>query len=167
MKTLTFTQIKELLTNGVNRELIAKYSETALDLFTDFEADGIKEIIENIDNGCDDFEVGDFRFLSADEADKAAKEYIKDSVWAFNADFIIAHSSALDYDAASKKIISAIQNECESGNDAMLKLIDDFDDFADDAISCDGRGHFLSSYDSYERELINKELAKDYFYYKN
>ena len=48
MKTLTFTQTKELLTNGLNRELISKYSKTALALFVDFGADDIKEIIENI-----------------------------------------------------------------------------------------------------------------------
>jgi hypothetical protein len=98
------------------------------------------------------FEIGnqEYLVLTDDEADQRTKEYIADSVWAFNSDFIIEHSSALDYDEASKKVIMAIAEQYESGNEAMKKLIDNFDEFAEDAISADGRGHFLSSYDGEE-----------------
>lgn len=81
------------------------------------------------------------------DLENAAGEYIKDTVWAFNADFIIEHSKCLDYDKPSREIIACIQDKCENGNDAMTRLIDDMDEFIDDAISADGIGHFLSSYD--------------------
>lgn len=91
--------------------------------------------------------------LSEAEADAACAEYIRNSAWAFNTDFIIEHSSALDFDEASKVIVNAIQKLCESGNDAMLRLIDDVDTFIQDAIDADGRGNFLSGYDGRELDL--------------
>ena len=107
---------------------------------------------------------GEYLVLTDEEADERAKEDILNLVWAFNADFIIEHSSALDYDDASKKVISAIANQCESGNEAMKKLIDDLDEFVEYAISADGRGHFLASYDGDEGEQkVNKT---DYYIYR-
>lgn len=94
----------------------------------------------------------DYLVLTDEEADEKAAEYIKDSVWAFNSGFIIQHSSALDFDDASEQVIRAIADQCERGNAAMSKLIDDMDEFIEDAISADGRGHFMSSYDGNENE---------------
>ena len=99
-----------------------------------------------------------------EEADKKAKNYIKETVWAFMPWFIIDHCSALDHDDASEKIIKAIQDQCESGNDAMLKLIDDFDEFVEDAIASDGRGHFLATYDGEENEFLYK--GEIYYIYR-
>ena len=46
--------------------------------------------------------------------------------------------------------------KCEGANDAILALIKKtdggLDGFVEDAISADGRGHFLSSYDGDENE---------------
>jgi hypothetical protein len=108
------------------------------------------------------FEIGkkEYMILTEEEAQEKAKEYILSSIWAFNADFIIEHSKVLDFDDASRSIIKAIQEQCESGNEAMKKLIDDIDEFIDDAISTDGRGHFMSSYDG------NEEQEGDYFIYR-
>ena len=47
------------------------------------------------------------------------------------------------------------EKHCESANDTILALIDDLDEFVQDAISSDGRGHFLSSYDGEEVETEN------------
>jgi hypothetical protein len=90
----------------------------------------------------------DYSVLTDDEADDAAAEYILDSVWAFNPSFLSAHISSLDEDD-----IELIQQSCESSNKALVKLIDDVDHFIKDAISSDGRGHFLSSYDGEENEV--------------
>ena len=88
--------------------------------------------------------------LTDEEADEMAANYIKESLWAFNADFIIQHSK-LPYDA--KEMIEGYQREkCESANETIEALIDDIDDFIADAISADGRGHFMSSYDGNENE---------------
>ena len=77
------------------------------------------------------------------EANEACKEYIKETIWAFNADFLSNYISSLD----AEDIDALRQNKCESMNEALRKLIDDFDLLCDDAISADGLGHFLSPYD--------------------
>jgi hypothetical protein len=106
----------------------------------------------------------EYLVMTDEEADEAVKDYISDSVWAFNSDFIIEHSEALDFDEASKKVVEAIAELCENGNEAMKKLIDDFDEFVEDATSADGRGHFISGYDgSEEMASIGKE---DYYIYR-
>lgn len=112
------------------------------------------------------WEYGNQEFMvgTDEEADEHAKEYILDTVWAFNADFIIEHSSALDFDEASEKVVKAIAEQYESGNEAMKKLIDDLDEFVEDAISADGRGHFLAGYDGEENvETVN---GTDYYIYR-
>lgn len=105
----------------------------------------------------------EYSVYTDEEADEAVKEYIKESVWAFNASFIINHSS-LPYEA--REMIEFFQREkCEGANETILALINDFDDFVSDAISADGRGHFLSSYDGEENEeTVNGET---YYIYRN
>lgn len=110
---------------------------------------------------------GDYTIYTDSEANEAAREYILDSVWAFKASFIIQHSSALDFDEASEQIVEAIQAQCENGNAAMLKLIDDIDDFVESAISADGRGHFLSFYDGEEIELFDSKSNEYVYAYRN
>ena len=46
-----------------------------------------------------------------------------------------------------------LSEKCESSNEAVKSLIEDFDHFVDDAVLTDGRGHFLSSYDGEENEV--------------
>lgn len=99
-----------------------------------------------------EFENQEYLVLTDEEANERTKEYISDTVWAFNTDFIIQHSSTLDYDKASEQVIRAIQDLYENGNEAIKKLIDDFDEFVENAISADGRGHFISGYDGEENE---------------
>lgn len=125
-----------------------------------------KEEIEvsSYDENVLEAEGGEYLVLTDEEADERAKDDILNLVWAFNADFIIEHSSALDYDDASKRVVSAIADQCESGNEAMKKLIDDLDEFVEDAIGADGRGHFLASYDGDEwRQKVNKT---NYYIYR-
>lgn len=117
----------------------------------EIQADNIT--VSAYDESMFEFENFELLVLTDNEADDKAKEYIKESVWAFKPEFIINHSSALDHDKASKMIVKAISEQYENGNEAMLKLIDDFEDFAQDAIDSDGRGHFMSSYDGEEYEV--------------
>jgi len=93
----------------------------------------------------------DYKVLTDDEADEQTKEYIEESAWAFNPSFLACHSKA------DEEVFKCLAEKCESSNDAVLSLIDDFDHFVDDAISSDGRGHFLSSYDGneYEEDINN------------
>lgn len=98
------------------------------------------------------FETGGAEFwwaLNDEEADKAAKEYCLETVWAFNSDFLSAHIKAL----GSTEIRAIQEKLCEGANEALLKLLDDREHFAEDAIKCDGREHFLASYDGEERYI--------------
>ena len=104
-----------------------------------------KEEIEEWDESDDKYLV-----LTDEEATERTTEYIKQSLWAFNASFIIDHSK-LPYEA--EEMIANFQREkCEDANDVMEALIEDMDKFVADAISADGRGHFMSSYDGQEHE---------------
>ena len=88
----------------------------------------------------------EYLVLTDVEADEKVAEHIKDSVWAFNPSFLSSHSGI------DQEIFKLLQDKCESANEAILKLIKDFDEFVQDAIGKDGRGHFLSSYDGYEND---------------
>ena len=84
-----------------------------------------------------------------EEADEACEQNIKDSVWAFNPDFIASECNMPE----AEEIIKAAQQKCESSNDAILAIIKGscgISSFVQSAIQADGRGHFLSSYDGDE-----------------
>jgi hypothetical protein len=49
--------------------------------------------------------------------------------------------------------VSAFQEaKCEDANETIAALITDIDEFIEDAICADGRGHFLNGYDGEEYE---------------
>lgn len=89
------------------------------------------------------------------EADEAATESIRGSLWAFNASFVL---SECDLPSELEEAIQTFcSQKCESANDAIEALIekcckDGVDGFAQSAMSSDGRGHFLSGYDGEENE---------------
>lgn len=118
-------------------EALAKYLEC-----------DIEDIKEN--DYCFTYRKQEYLVLTDEEADEEAKEYILDTVWAFNKSFLDAHSEAIA--EIDDKTFEVIQERCESSNKAILAMIDDKEWFVEDAISSDGRGHFLSSYDGEENE---------------
>ncbi len=103
----------------------------------------------------------EYKVYTDEEADEAAADYIKESLWAFNAEFILAHSEASRETTAreDEEIIKALrqiqESLCESANALVKALISDIDTFIDDAIEADGRGSFLSPYDGEEHESGN------------
>jgi hypothetical protein len=106
--------------------------------------------------GLEIFSIGIRRYAvgTDSEADEACKEYIKDSAWAFRSSFICEYCSLPQ---ELEEALEAMQSKkCEGANDAILALIKKtdggLDGFVEDAISADGRGHFLSSYDGDENE---------------
>lgn len=95
------------------------------------------------------FEIGQCEFLVLDdqEADEKAKEYIEDSLWAFNPSFLSGETGL------PEEVFIALQEKCEDANDTIIELLGNkLDDFVENAVSCDGRGHFLPSYDGTENE---------------
>ena len=105
--------------------------------------------LEVFSNGKKEYAVG-----TDSEADEACKEYIKDSAWAFRSSFICEYCNLPQ---ELEEALEAMQSKkWEGANDAILALIEKtdggLDGFVEDAVSADGRGHFLSSYDGEENE---------------
>jgi hypothetical protein len=95
----------------------------------------------------------EFAVATNDEANKASENYIRDSILAFNATFIL---SCCELPFALRKAIESYQKEeCENANEPLLELVEKtcgIKKFAEKAIQSDGRGHFLATYDGQERE---------------
>jgi hypothetical protein len=105
-----------------------------------------------------DFEYSEYRVLTESEANDAVREYITDSIWAFNTEFILRHASfygslsSWEAEQTEKALREMQGNMCEGCNALLLALIEDIDAFIEDAVDCDGRGHFLATYDGEENE---------------
>lgn len=84
------------------------------------------------------------------EADSAVAQNIKDIIWAFNADFL-AHFTDLPVE-----MFQMSEKMCEGANDAFLKCVErspgGLAAFVSEAVSADGRGHFLGGYDGKEND---------------
>lgn len=117
----------------------------ALAKFLECEVDDINET-----NYCFEYGKQEYLVLTDKEADEKAEQDILDSAWAFNKSFLDCHSKAIS--EIDEKTFQVLQERCESSNKAILVMIDNIDDFVEDAISSDGRGHFLSGYDGEENE---------------
>lgn len=102
----------------------------------------------------------DYMVLTDEEADEKAKEYITETLWAFNPGFL---ADMTDFDI---EIFKAIRDngKCEDNNDVLFNTIKKtcgIDTFVEAAIQADGRGHFMSSYDGNEYE---EEINGETFY---
>ena len=117
------------------------------------------EEVNNITFNGNEFIHGDREYLvlEDEEADKRAEEYIKDTAWAFKPSFLSAHTG-IDED-----VFNILSEKCEDSNNAVLSMIKDFDHFVSDAISSDGRGHFIATYD--HDESIEEINNTEYFIY--
>lgn len=103
-------------------------------------------------------EDGDYIALTEEEADEKAKEYILDSLWNFSPSFL-ADETGLD-ECIFQALID--NGKYERNNGAILSLIEvgnDIDDFVAGAISTDGRGHFLNTYDGNEEEMNMRDYT--------
>lgn len=137
----------------------------ALANFLEVETNEI-ETSQYYDNG---FSCGnqEYLVLTDKEADEKAEEEITETLWAFKAEFIIQHCSTYEdmdiyeYQAAVESLQKVQERVCESLNPLVRALIEDMDDFVEDAIMSDGRGHFISHYDGEE----NEELIDGTWYY--
>lgn len=109
----------------------------------------------------------EFRVLTDDEADDEARESIENDLWAFKSEFIISHSviPRSDQTEAVVRAISKVQETlCEGAGPVVKALLgDNLDAFVEDAISEDGRGHFLASWDGEESE-VEVDGTKFYIY---
>jgi hypothetical protein len=130
----------------------------ALANFLELTEEETKEIVAEDGFGLYSYGNQEYLVLTDKQADEKAKEEIRESLWAFKADFIMTHChnyesmDCYEYEQAVKSLRKAQESSCESLNGLVFALIDDFDEFVADAIDSDGRGHFLSHYDGEENE---------------
>lgn len=92
--------------------------------------------------GDDDWNIdGDsYLVLDEDNATIKARDYIEQTLWAFNSSFLA------DATGLPEKVFRALAEDYEDSNETIRELIDklgDFDDFCDEAISSDGIMHFV------------------------
>ena len=96
--------------------------------------------------------------LKDDEADKLARERMRDNAWTFNAEFIAKYCR----DGVTVEQIKAVQNNlCVTTNELIMVLIEDEDKFINDTLTAKGRGFFLSDYDGNETKI---QIGNEYFY---
>mgnify|MGYP003132135936 FL=1 len=103
----------------------------------------------------------DYLVLTDEQADDWVREDIEQMVWAFTPSFLSAHTGYVDED-----VFKWLQQKCEGANDAIMSMIKDFDAFVEDAVACDGRGHFLAGYDGIEHEVVYLSVERDGMCYK-
>lgn len=117
------------------------------------EAQSIRE-----DQGVYTFRHEEYLILTDEEADIAARNNIRETLWAFAPHFLI---NFMD-DVFTEDIIATIQEaKSESCNEMIYFLVkDNFDDLVYDATLSDGRGCFLAGYDHEENE------SGEYFIYR-
>lgn len=94
----------------------------------------------------------EYLVLTDEEASDQCYDRISDSLWSFKTHFL---SSETGFD---ETIFEALKPQCEDANDAIKSLVNGscgLYDLVQSAISCDGRGHFLATYDGDEIEVSN------------
>ena len=110
----------------------------------------------------------EYAVFTDEEATYATRSNILDTLWAFNPRFVVMHTSfyhtsTMEADEAFEEALEQMQAKlCEDANPIVKALIVNMDEFVENAILADGRGHFLSSYDGEEIELDGGE----YFAYR-
>ena len=115
------------------------------------DADDVTEMAwgdgENFDAGG----LGEYRVLTDEEADEAVEEYTRETLWAFNPEFLSAYIA--DGQLSGRDVAGIIGDRCEDANPALLALVGKrLPDLVGDAVAADGRGIFLAGYDFEENE---------------
>lgn len=131
----------------------------ALAKFLDADVDDLSE--SRHDESSFDHGREEYLVLTDGEADERAADYVRESIWAFRASFIL---SVCGLDGSGEEGLRTMQEKsCEGANDFLLSLVErtcGLEEFVRQAVQADGRGHFLSSYDGEENE------EGDYFIYR-
>jgi len=94
----------------------------------------------------DDKELSFRVFFNDELVRNAVAEHVENSIEFFTAEFLQRHV------AGGKLPIEAIEaiQAHKDANEIFTKMVDNMDDFVQDAIDADGTGHFLATYDGKE-----------------
>jgi hypothetical protein len=117
----------------------SKYPRDAISILTDADfSDDVTEFGWNRNYS--------FRIALESVAQTEVRNYIQESLWAFNSAFLA------DFTDLPTEVFEAIQknDKCEGNNNCLLRLVEKSGGLAElvqKAIQADGIGHFLNSYD--------------------
>lgn len=132
----------------------------ALSIYLECEED---EISEGYDECTFEYGKQEYLVLTEEEADERCKNYILDTLWAFNTSFLTNYISCGNKyeDKDLEKSLVTLQELCETSNVVIKLLVGNrIDELIEDTISTNGRGVFLASYDGEEIE------ESDYYIYR-
>jgi hypothetical protein len=152
MKTQNKITDAALIEAGFNDET-EQNQVRALCAFLDCEPEDLSKLDYNHYGALSIYKIGarEYAIGTDEEADKAAANYIEDSIWAFNASFLAS------FTGLPEEMFSGMQDKCEGANDAFKTCVElakgGMAAFVSEAISADGRGHFMSSYDGEENDV--------------
>lgn len=121
----------------------------------------------DIDTATGLYEDEEYLVLTDAEADEAANKAAFDCLWAFQASFLMDYikldkTLMPEYDRGDiEKALSEMQEKlCEGGQALIVALVGDPYTVVGDAVSLDGRGHFLAQYDG------DEQSHGDYYIYR-
>jgi hypothetical protein len=127
---------------------------------SDFTGDCISSIEPTEYDDCL-FEIGsqEYLVLTDEEADDRCHNEMIESLWAFNASFLIPwmpcykDMSRREAEAFEECLKETQEKLCEGATPLIKSMLGaNLEDCLNDAISADGRGHFLARYDGEENE---------------
>ena len=147
--------VKYIYNNNPNRLQDYEDSVIALAIYLELNIDDIDDI-ENVNGDYTYTYNNDYYYCGTeDELFIAVKDYIEITIWAFNSSFLRNYGILYELDYA-EDILILLQDKCDIANDTILKLVDwenNADEITREAISSDGIGHFLNSYDGTTSEI--------------
>lgn len=156
----TERELKESMDEKSKKEYLEEY------LGVDVTESGYDENVFETDDG------EEWLVVDEDEADEKVRDYIEDSIWAFRPNFILKHMRGYDDipmedEEDIEEAIETVQEKLsERANPLILAIIEDFDEFVEDAVDADGRGYFISSYDGDEVELADDKGYIQFYAYR-
>ncbi len=109
----------------------------------------------------------EYLILTDEEADQQAGDYIRESIWSFNGQFLADYMPG---ELTGDDIDAMRGDRCEDANSMMIALVEagqGMDALIEGAIAADGRGHFLGQYDGDESEIIGPDGETFYVYRTN
>ena len=135
----------------------------ALAAHLELDADDAADITEDDDDRHEySFGRQSYLVLTDEEADDAARESLRETLWAFQSSFLRQYIPALRNGAAAQAFDKMRESLCEDANDLVAAMLGEREaECIDDAIACDGRGHTLAGYDG---EEYDAEIDGERFY---
>lgn len=144
----------------MDKEQTEKVNALAIHLGMSEEEAQERVSLSNYDSSVFEIDAQEYLVLTDEEADARVKDYILETLWAFRPQFFLSFLGV--YDKYAAEAFEEMQGDaCESANPLLLAMIKGREDeFVEDAVRADGRGHFLNTYDGEEYE------EGDYFIYR-